>query len=504
MKTGGENFEQGDASGVADWSEVEALADQGPNAREVIEETKETEEPEENEDSGGGIRSESQEMEGWPEALVNMRENWGDLEHTQGVFGPNTEMVPYEYGVIGENMTFDEFAEFGDMAYKLGHSSEKAYNDLLFDKGCELQKKGLCLWTSFATAVRRYNTIKHLPELGESPKFYFSTNLDKATHALRSGRLEGWAANEDLPETFSDQALHMSCDLDGERAASSDMVTFELDDSVVQEDSFDLATRFPTVRDIKLEPEHQVVIAKSTRILDRLRNETRANEYFEGSNMPMVTRNEWLKAQGLAGVDTGEQEDRKEYGRRLIDEAVLKVNKREVKEFVDGFLDRVDPQELAELLKVSKADYRQGARETTDYFSEVLGLGHLDVLFEDKKSDTMGEHLGIGGAIRLNERHVKRHPKRMIEVVAHEVFHEYQQMLGRQYEKGQLEEDSKEARRAELYAFCKDHYDLTSSMDWTYRHQVLEREAFAFGDGVKKLLRQGIRKNRRVWYNGGK
>jgi len=453
---------------------------------------------------GGGVRGENvekgkaelQEIEDWPEALVSMRENWGDLEHTQGVFGPKTEMVPYEYGVIGENMTFDEFAEFGDTAYKLGHFSEEAYNDLLFTKGCELQKKGLCLWTSFAMAVRRYNVIKHLSELPKNPNFYFSTDLDKAAMALHAGRLEGWSANDGLPEKFDDQKLHLSCDLDGERAASSDMVTFVLDDSIVSDDSFDLATQFPTVRDVKLEPEHQVIIAKNNRVYDRLRNEARPNEFFKGSDVPIVTRNEWMKSHGLVdvGADASKEVGREEYGRKLIDEAVTKVDKKEVEEFVGGFLDKVDSQELVRLLELSKGDYKQGAREATDYFSEVLGVGHLDLTFENVKGDTVGRHLGVGGAIKLNERHLKRHPKRMINVVAHEVFHEYQRMLERHYEKGQLSEDSKEARRAELYAFCTEHYDLISSSDWTYRHQVLEREAFAFGNGVEKMLRRGLKK----------
>jgi len=479
MRAGGESIGR-EGGEIVDWSGVAELADRAPDVQN---------------EEAVGTRNESQEMEGWPEALVSMRENWGDLEHTQGVFGPKTEMTPYEYSAIGENMTFEQFAEFSDAAYELGQFSEKAYDDLLFNKGCELQEKGLGLWTSFATVVRRYNVVKHLPELPEKPKFYFSTNLEKAVRALHMDSLRGYAANDGLPEEFNDNKLHLSLDLDGERAAGSDMVTFVLDDSIVWDDSFDLATRFPTVKSVELTPERQVVIAKNEGVYNRLRDQAGA------SKIPIVTRNEWSRSewaesQGLidADADLYEEERREEYGQKLIDEAVAEVDKAEVKEYVGEFLDKVDPQELTRLLKLSKKDYKQGARETVDYFEAVLGAGRMALKFEDRKDDVMGAQSGFG--IKLNKR-LKRHPEEMINTVAHEMFHEYQRVLERRYEKGELEEGSKEARRAELYALCKKHYDLLESTDWTYRNQILEEEAFTFGNGVEKMLRRSAKK--RIW-----
>ena len=99
--------------------------------------------------------------------LRNMGEHWGDLGATEGVFGPNTTMHPIEYQTIAENMSWEEFAAFSDVAYELGHKSEDEYRKMLLHKGSDLQRQGLFDWRSLALAVRRYNVAKHLPEIGD-------------------------------------------------------------------------------------------------------------------------------------------------------------------------------------------------------------------------------------------------------------------------------------------------------------------------------------------------
>lgn len=440
--------------------------------------------------------------------LRNMGEHWGDLGATEGVFGPNTTMHPIEYQTIAENMSWEEFAAFSDVAYELGHKSEDEYRKMLLHKGSDLQRQGLFDWRSLALAVRRYNVAKHLPEIGEGKNFYFSTNFNNFVRPLRSGHMMGYAMNSGNEGNLRSQGLdtellHLSYDVDGddglelgmdrERAQSSDMITIVFDSGIVQDDSFDLATRYPTLREVELNPGTQVLVAKDRSIYNKVLREQRDEERGNVATMPLMTQAEWYREHGRQIVDNSEQQSA--VG-KLIDDAIMKVNKAEVKEFIGSFLSEVDSNKLEEIVQEHKHDYKAAAEMAVEYFAQILGVEALRLDFSKEKSDTLGRHMAVG-TIVLNEHVTRKKPLQLVNVVAHEMFHEWQRQLQRKYERGELSNNPKLARRAELYGFCQDNYDTTFASDWAYRRQLLEKEAFEFGDGAEKILKRKRSLNRR-------
>lgn len=435
--------------------------------------------------------------------LCSMRAHWGNLEETDGVFGPNTMMHPVEYQTIAENMTWVEFAEFSDAAYDLGHKSEEDYREMLLTKGSELQRRGLFDWRSFATAVRRYNVAKHLPEIGEGDNFYCSTDLECAQLALSFGNFDGWSMNRGNEENLqkqglSTQLLHLSydtqtadgkmrCGIDDPRGGGSKMVTVAFNKDIIWNDDFDLATKYPTLQGVKLNAKDEVMIAQDRAVFNRLRHTDKGELAFPKIDMPITTRSEWLRRYGTQVDDAS---DTTSSIKQLVDDAVLKVNKAEMKEFINRFIEKIEPDALGGILREYAVDNKRAIDMAVKYFAQILGVQVLPVeYFDDKKNDLQGRHFAVG-LIKLNENTMRRKPLRTLNVVAHEMFHEYQEQLRRKYEHDELKDNPRLARRAELYSFCEDHYETAFASDWAYSHQLLEREAFEFGNGVEKILKK--------------
>lgn len=429
--------------------------------------------------------------------LELMRENWGDFEKSRALFGPKTEMVPYEYGVIAENMPWEEFTHFcADMA-ELGRKSEYEYEEALLDKGSELGEKGLCLPRSLAIAVRRYNVAKELSEVEPEAKFYYATSLQRAIRVLGTGQsrvIEGdWDADYDH-DGRDERRLHFTHDqtVDGAKQSGLEpdagMVTMVFDRSIMDDDEFDIVAGVPAMN--RVGEEHLLaVLGRDEMITDMFL--IAQNREGKKRNYEIMSAQDWLND----GESVETEAERKHRRNRLLKEAIVFPNKKEMREFVDSHLEKVDGEELERLREACQQDMRTGANEAADYFAKILGTERRKVIWDPELKKGEGRHLTMGGNIKLSAKDLKARPETIIEEIAHEMFHEYQSQLEGQWERGELEPGTLEDRRARLNYFNTQHYDTGDGSPLSfYENQVKEVEAYYFGGKVKKRLKQALRR----------
>lgn len=424
-----------------------------------------------------------------------MRENWGNFEKSRELFGPKTEMVPYEYGVIAENMPWEEFVKFCEQASELGGKSEREYENVVFDKASELCSKGLCLPRSLEIAVRRYNVAKQFGEK-RPERFYYVTDLDQAAHGLAfmSGKmLEGQYGVEDRGDGKNPRRIHLQYDRVDENGAEQaglnpeGMVTMVLDGSVIDDDEFDPVGGEPAMNRVE-KAKILAVLGRDEMIADMFRVAQHQEGARGGADYDVMSVAQWQN--GGEPVETAKETKRRR--NKLLKESIMRPDKKEAREFVDPFLERVDDDELERLMAVYRQDPTQGMEEAVTYFAGVLGTKkEPKVVWDEKEKRGSGRRTAVGGELRFSAKDKgKAKPEVMLAAVGHEMFHEYQNQLEGEWAKDKLTPGSLEERQARLLYFNRDHYEVPDGLGLFYADQIEEVQAYHFGDTLKKRMKR--------------
>lgn len=433
---------------------------------------------------------ESVELEQVPESrkLRLMRETWGDFDSAQeaGIFGPNTRMDQYEYRSLAQNLPWEEFASLADQAYNLGYKSYDDYREMVYQVGDKLRDENVVsTWREFGLAVKRYNVAKHFSELDKNVKWHTELSIRATNLSLpfqhKVGKIGGGMMPIDLDQ---DDGL--------EKVGKQDKtgkVDWFWNRDLMDDDDFDVFGGKVVMQNAPNDNVYGVVV-DDVATLKWIEQYKAKHEIY--NKVPIFTKQEWKE--GYSNSENYRRETD-----RLINEAILNVDKQKVNDFVNPFLEKVNPDRLLELSKAIKSDYKNGAEEAVKYFAEVLGFRTPDLQIVARKdakkvlgADVLGNQSGIVESnmrLRIREQELKRRPDEAIDTIAHELLHMKQRLLTYEWANGELS-NPEDIERAELYNTCDEYYKNSKKSYAIYRHQLVEEEAHVFGRGVKKKLKR--------------
>lgn len=429
------------------------------------------------------------ELEWNPESkkIREMRETWGDFEAAQnvGIFGKETNMNDYDYGVLAESMSWEDFSKLADQAYDLGFESYEKYRDFLVREGSRLYKENdLSEWDQLGLAVRRYNIAKHVGETNKNAKWSVEMSMEDASYGFSSLSPDMMVGND---------VAQLSLDKDGRlsdimsRGDKTGKVNVVFDRDLMDNDKFDVYGGKIAMPNVPKKEAKLVIVDDAASVMAMKKQ----NGLDYMGDVPVYTKQEWQTG------DTSDEAYNREVS-RLINEAVANVDKQEVREFVNERLEKVDPAKLTELMSIMKTDRRKGAEAAVEYFSEILGFRTPELRIAGKDGVKIADTEVSGSAggateddfrLTIQEKDLKRKPRDAMNTIAHEMFHFSQRLLIYRWRMGQLQ-DPEEIKRAELYNFCHMNYEVAFTSYKLYRHQLVEEEAFAFGNGVEKKIKQ--------------
>ena len=159
---------------------------------------------------------------------------------------------------------------------------------------------------------------------------------------------------------------------------------------------------------------------------------------------------------------------------------VYSPSREAVRKACDPYLDKIRQPNLTQIL----ASYKRGNKEGDQLFFillvEVLGIKKPPkLLYVEPQTNetTRGKYVAKTNTVRIYESNIPDHYCQRMGVLAHEMWHAYQEMKA-SYRNG----------KNHLYKDNNGQY-IDSQDDYAgYRSQLVESEAFYFGDRVKQIV----------------
>lgn len=429
-------------------------------------------------------------------ALGKMREGWGDFERSRSLFAEDTDMTPYDYNVIAQNFTWEEFADFGDKMHELGKRSPEEYQDLMFDISQKMTnpsdgKDFLADPRSLGLAVRRYNTIKHFGELDAGAKFYATVGNGTACSYLMMGNLHGHRITLACDDVKTMGGFDVKAMVRG-----AEEVVLVMGQEILQSDSFDPDGLQPSLR-VDAVTGVEAILTKSVLAQWQLEEAKMKNRVEKTKNIPTLRVQEWVEGK--------RETDWRQLERDFMDLHArtqgLKINRKAIRERVAVNVDKIEGDELKDLRQKIEVDPEDGAREAVEYFRILLGLKPVKVKWGTEDRDTVGQagrsfSRGEGGLITLDMKKNKK-PGKILHTIAHEMWHLHQYDVEDRWINNEFEEESEEAKIAEAYAFNRISYESASGNasgadEFMYGHQLVEMEAEHFAKQAMKKMKGKI------------
>lgn len=175
-------------------------------------------------------------------------------------------------------------------------------------------------------------------------------------------------------------------------------------------------------------------------------------------------------------------------------EAFLRVNKDDIKEQADILLDKIPVEQfdrLAELAEQKEEPDQEFADFARDLATEALGLGDLKIevqFYTDKdKSNGQGNYSenDDGSFIVYCNKVLEDYDEmennfiEYADTITHEIRHIKQDLV---------RDNEPESDLGKLYAYCDEYY-VSCDLDYSkYASQLVEAEAFSFGEGFGARL----------------
>ena len=165
---------------------------------------------------------------------------------------------------------------------------------------------------------------------------------------------------------------------------------------------------------------------------------------------------------------------------RAVDKAeVYSPDHEAVGKACGPYLDKIRQSDLTHILATYKKDEKEGDRLFFSMLIEVLDIKKSPKLLyaEGESGQTIkGKYTARTNTIRIYESSISDFGNLRMGIIAHEMWHAYQEMQA-SYRNG----------KNHLYRYNNDHY-IRSEDDYTgYQTQLVESEAFYFGDAVKQM-----------------
>lgn len=164
----------------------------------------------------------------------------------------------------------------------------------------------------------------------------------------------------------------------------------------------------------------------------------------------------------------------------VIRSEVYSPNQEMARRACDPYLDRIRRSDLAPILSAYKRDDKEGDQLFFELLTEVLGIKNPPKLVyaEHETNHTIrGKYMSKSNTIRLYEGNIPDQSYQRMGTLAHEMWHAYQEMNA-SYRDG----------KNHLYRYNNDNY-IDSEEDYPgYRSQLVECEAFYFGDTVRQIV----------------
>lgn len=158
---------------------------------------------------------------------------------------------------------------------------------------------------------------------------------------------------------------------------------------------------------------------------------------------------------------------------------VYSPDNRTVRHACDPYLDRIRQSNLTKILAAYKKDDKDGDQLFFALLVAVLGIKIPPKLLyvEPQTNETSrGKYTAKTNTVRIYEGNISDHYCQRMGVLAHEIWHAYQEMKA-SYMNG----------KNHLYKYNNGNY-IDSKADYIgYRTQLVESEAFYFGDAVKQM-----------------
>ena len=159
---------------------------------------------------------------------------------------------------------------------------------------------------------------------------------------------------------------------------------------------------------------------------------------------------------------------------------VYSPDNKAVRETCDPYLDRIKQSDLSLILAAYKRDNKEGDRLFFALLVAVLGIKKPPkLLYVEPQTNetTRGKYTSRTNTVRIYEGNIPDHYCQRMGVLSHEMWHAYQEMKA-SYRNG----------KNHLYRYNNDNY-IKSEDDYAgYRSQLVESEAFYFGDKVKQIV----------------
>ncbi len=189
----------------------------------------------------------------------------------------------------------------------------------------------------------------------------------------------------------------------------------------------------------------------------------------------------WLDEDFIKSPEYRSYQQEIQANERAVNKAeVYSPDNRAVRQACDPYLDGIRQSDLTQIIAAYKRGNKEGDHLFFVLLVEVLGIKKPPKLIyvEPEVDETArGKYTAKTNTVRIYESNIPDHYCQRMGVLAHEMWHAYQEMKA-SYRNG----------KNHLYKYNNGHY-IDSKDDYAgYRSQLVESEAFYFGDRVKQIV----------------
>lgn len=164
----------------------------------------------------------------------------------------------------------------------------------------------------------------------------------------------------------------------------------------------------------------------------------------------------------------------------IVESEVFHPENEAVRKACDSFLNELRKMDLRDIRKAYSRSNEEGDEALARLLVDMLGIKNppkISVEKRDPSKTANGEYKSSINTIVIYKRDTPIRDCRGAGVLAHEMWHAYQEMQA-SYRNG----------KNHLYKYNNEHY-IKSEDDYPgYRTQLVENEAFYFGDSVRQIL----------------
>lgn len=188
----------------------------------------------------------------------------------------------------------------------------------------------------------------------------------------------------------------------------------------------------------------------------------------------------WLDEDFIKSPEYRSYQQKIQANERAVNRAeVFSPDRQSIRQACDPYLDRIRQSDLTQILAAYKRGNKEGDQLFFVLLVEVLGIKKPPkLLYVEPQTNetTRGKYVAKTNTVRIYESNIPDHYCQRMGVLAHEMWHAYQEMKA-SYRNG----------KNHLYKYNNANY-IDSKDDYTgYRTQLIESEAFYFGDAVKQI-----------------